>query len=133
MKLLWVEKAIVALRAASRNWPPSGMASRALAARLSSESSSWFGSARSVQRSGDSSSVRVMAGPSNWTSIGRNEAISARTTTGCGDSSCWRANANNLAVIAAPRFAPAERSPSSGLRVRPLAAGVVEAILDYLG
>ena len=45
MKLLSVERATVALRAARRSRPPPGMASRALAARLSSESSSWFGSA----------------------------------------------------------------------------------------
>ena len=92
--------------------PPSGMASRALTARLSSASSIWLASASAAGRSVGRSNSIWTVGPIERRSRSPMPVTSDARSTGLGSSAWRRANASRRCVNAAPRCAPCT-APSS--------------------
>ncbi|MNO92191.1 hypothetical protein D3C76_837580 [compost metagenome] len=83
--------------------PPSGMASRALVARLMIDSSSWFSSLSTGSSCAGKRVSMLMFAPRARSSRSLIPRISAGTSSGCGNSCCLRANASMRWVSAAPR------------------------------
>ena len=87
--------------------PPSGMASRALIARLRTATSSWVGSAITGIIASSRSNRFSMPGPSTLRSSGRMFSISGATWVGRTSSRWTRLNASSWPVSRAPRSAAA--------------------------
>ena len=96
--------------------PPSGIASRALIARLRIASSSWLASIRAGGRPSGISSRNATRGPSERSSRLTMPWISARRSTGTARKSCWRAKASRRWVSDAPRSAPCSAPSTSRCR-----------------
>ena len=89
-------------RASSDTLPPSGMASRALTARLTSALSNWLGSTSALSGVSAMSSSSVMFSANACRMSLAACVMRLRISRHCGASGCWRAKDSSRLVSSAP-------------------------------